>query len=405
MILFRNLPCRLADGSPAAIGIATLNAESTLNALSLDMIALLEHRLAAWEADPSIVLVMLEGAGSKAFCAGGDLQQLYQSMRSHHASPQAADPRANDYALEFFRREYALDYRIHTFAKPVLCWGHGIVMGGGIGLMAGASHRVVTEGSRLAMPEVAIGLYPDVGGSWFLNRMPGHTGRFLALTGASLNAADALFAKLADFHVPHGDKERLLDLLQLQAWSADAGNNHERLGGLLAMLQQAAQPLADSPLRRHFDLINLLCAGGGFEETVARITALQTDERWLAKAVGALAKGSPGAAWLAWHIQQRARHLSLADVFRLELGVSLAVAARPDFAEGIRALIIDKDQQPRWQPPAVSASRSGSPASEDDRLALAAWGAGFFTPLWPDGHHPLQHLGATSANTPERKAA
>lgn len=383
-VLFRTLPCRGASGGEAQIGVATLNAPGTLNALSLEMIALLEPQLAAWEADPAIVMVMLEGAGDKAFCAGGDLQQLYRSMREHHASPQSADPAANTYALEFFSREYALDYRIHTYAKPALVWGHGIVMGGGIGLMAGASHRVVTEGSRLAMPEVAIGLYPDVGGSWFLNRMPGRVGPFLALTGAALNAADAQFAGLADYRLAHADKARLLDMLQTQEWAAPAGgagaapaaaaggtvsaSNHNLLSALLARLQKSAPPAPASPLREHFDLINGLCASGQFGDMVLRIASLDSEDRWLQKAAASLRNGSPGAAWLAVAIQQRAKHMSLAEVFELELGVSLACAARPDFAEGIRALIIDKDMQPRWQP--ASLADVGE-----------TWGEGFFQTL------------------------
>jgi len=396
-VLFRTLPCRSVAGGGAQIGVATLNAPGTLNALSLDMIALLEPQLAAWEADSAIVLVMLEGAGDKAFCAGGDLQQLYRSMLEHHASPQSADPAANVYALEFFSREYALDYRIHTYAKPVLVWGHGIVMGGGIGLMAGASHRIVTEGSRLAMPEVAIGLYPDVGGSWLLNRAPGHIGPFLALTGAALNAADAQFARLADYRLAHAEKARLIDMLQTQEWAAPSGSsapavrvsrtascgfagaahqsggtppgaNHHRLSALLARLQKSAPPAPASPLREHFDLINDLCGSGNFGDMVLRIASLESEDRWLQKAATALRKGSPGAAWLAVAIQQRARHMSLAEVFQLELGVSLVCAARPDFAEGIRALIIDKDMQPRWQPASLA------DVSEN-------WGEGYFQTL------------------------
>ena len=401
-VLFRTLPCRSVSGGAALIGVATLNAPGTLNALSLEMIALLEPQLADWEADPAVVLVMLEGAGDKAFCAGGDLQQLYRSMREHHASPQSADPTANAYALEFFSREYALDYRIHTYAKPVLVWGHGIVMGGGIGLMAGASHRIVTEGSRLAMPEVAIGLYPDVGGSWFLNRAPGHIGPFLALTGAALNAADAQFARLADYRLAYADKARLIDMLQTQEWATPSGNpvpapaarasraapcgpsgsvgaahksgstspcaNYHRLSALLARLQKSAPPAPASPLREHFNLINDLCGSGNFGDMVLRIASLESEDRWLQKAATALRKGSPGAAWLAVAIQQRAKLMSLAEVFQLELGASLVCAARPDFAEGIRALIIDKDMQPRWQPASLA------DVSE-------TWGEGFFQAL------------------------
>ena len=195
------------------IGIATLASEKTLHAISLEMVSLLTPQLQRWQADPGVAMVLLQAQGEKAFCAGGDLQQLYRSMCEHHASPEREDIRANRYAAEFFEQEYRLDYLIHSFAKPILCWGHGIVMGGGIGLMAGCSHRVVTERSRLAMPEITIGLYPDVGGSWFLARMPGKTGVFLALTGANLNANDALFAGLADYRVAQSAKQSVIDAL------------------------------------------------------------------------------------------------------------------------------------------------------------------------------------------------
>src|SRR5579859_6287759 len=143
---------RAANG--ARIGVARLNAEKTLNALSLEMIELLIERMATWATDPDVALVVLEGAGEKAFSAGADLHKVRETMLAHHASAQRDDIRGNAYAAGFFGREYRLDYVIHTYPKPVLCWAHGIVMGGGVGLMSGASHRVVTNESRVAMPEI-----------------------------------------------------------------------------------------------------------------------------------------------------------------------------------------------------------------------------------------------------------
>jgi len=187
-----------ATGDGRLIGIASLNSPRTLNGFSLDMAHLLDARLQRWADDERIVCVLLQGAGEKAFCAGGDLRALYQSMQTYRASG-SDDILTNTYAADFFALEYRLDYRIHTYTKPIICWGHGIVMGGGIGLMAGASHRVVSEHSKLAFPEITIGLFPDVGGSWLLNRVPQYGGRFLALTGAPLNAGDAIYARLADY--------------------------------------------------------------------------------------------------------------------------------------------------------------------------------------------------------------
>jgi enoyl-CoA hydratase/carnithine racemase len=373
----------LAAHNGRRIGVATLASEKTLNALSLEMVNLLTPQLRQWQADPEVALVILQAQGDKAFCAGGDLQQLYRTMREHHASPERGDIRGNRYAAGFFEHEYRLDYLIHTFAKPILGWGHGIVMGGGIGLMAGCSHRVATEKSRLAMPEITIGLYPDVGGSWFLARMPGKTGVFLALTGAQLNASDAVFAGLADYRVAHAAKQSVLDALLAQDWGH--GHDAELLDRVLAeaqaaSLHDAAGAFAPAKLRSHFDLIQECCGKPTLPEIVDAILALASDDAWLQKAAATLRAGAPGSARLGYALQKRVRRLSLAEVFRLELVVSLHCAARPDFVEGIRALIVEKDQQPRWQPATLAA-------------ATAEWVEGFFDDPWGKDEHPLADLG------------
>jgi enoyl-CoA hydratase/carnithine racemase len=363
----------------ALIGIATLNAVKTLNALSLDMIDSLAGRLAAWAADSDIVLVALEGAGEKAFSAGADLHKMHETMLAHHASARHEDIRGNTYAAAFFGREYRLDYLIHTYPKPVLCWGHGIVMGGGVGLMSGASHRVVTGQSRVAMPEITIGLFPDVGGSWLLGRMPGATGLFLALTGARLQAADALFVKLADFCIDHERKSAVFDAIIAEAWTRDIDENERRLSALLRDFALTA--LAPGPLRGNFDLINRLCGGAELKEIVGAISGLKTDDAWLLRAAATLAAGSPGTAALSYELQRRTKHLSLAEVFRMEFIAALHCARRPDFAEGIRALLIDKDQRPHWQPPSL--------AQVSDE-----WTEGYFKSPWKPHEHPLADLGA-----------
>src|SRR5258708_6835305 len=159
---------RRADNGARA-GVARLNVEKSLNSLSLEMIDLLFERLSVWATDPGIAFAVLEAAGEKAFCAGADLHSLYRTMLEHHASAQSNDIRGNAYALAFFSREYRLDYLIHTYPKPVLCWGHGIVMGGGPGLMSGASPPRVAESSPLAMPELTLRLYPPARGPRWLN--------------------------------------------------------------------------------------------------------------------------------------------------------------------------------------------------------------------------------------------
>ncbi len=363
----------------ARIGIARLNAEKTLNALSLEMIDLLTERLSAWATDPGVALVVLESAGEKAFSAGADLHKVYEAMIGHHASAQRDDIRGNAYAAGFFGREYRLDYMIHTYPKPVLCWGHGIVMGGGVGLMSGASHRVVTNESRVAMPEITIGLYADVGGSWLLGRMPGATGLFLALTGARLQASDALFVKLADCCIDHARKAAVFDALLAQPWTSAPGANHRLLSAVLRAF--AEDNLPHGPLRQNFDLISKLCGGGELKDIVGAITGLETEDTWLVRAGVTLAAGSPSTAALSYELQRRAKYLSLADVFRMEFVASLHCARRPDFAEGIRALLIDKDQRPRWQPPTLA-------------QITPEWTDGFFASPWKAHEHPLADLGA-----------
>jgi len=334
----------LATASGHRFGVATLQAPGTLNALSLAMVQALAPVVRRWQTDDAIAGVVLQGAGDKAFCAGANLHELYHSLRQGGADPSA-------YARGFFGQEYELDYRIHTYDKPIVCWGHGIVIGGGLGLMAGASHRVVTQASRISMPEINIGLYPDVGGSWLLGRMPGRVGLFLALTAASLDAADAMFCGVADFALDAGGHAALLAAIQAARWTGSAREDRAAVSQLLAGL--ALRGLALSNVRRHFDLINEWMAGDDLPEIAARLRAVRSDDPWLTKAVRAFTNGSPTSAALAFELRRRARHLSLADVFRLEYDVSLGCCAHPDFVEGIRALLVDKDRAPRWTPASI----------------------------------------------------
>ena len=338
VVLFKEIPT--ANGK--RFGIATLNAPASLNALSVDMVRLLTPKLREWAADSAVVGVMLDAAGEKAFCAGGDLRQLYQTLLDCKAE-------RNEYAERFFGEEYELDYLIHTFPKPFVCWGHGIVMGGGVGLMAGCSHRVVTEGSRVAMPEVNIGLYPDVGGSWFLRRTPGRTGLFLAFTAAQINAADAIFAGLADVLVPHTAKAQVLEAIGTAAWKSAQGADRALMSALLAKAGEGAAMPA-SKLREHFDLINATLAGEDLLVIDRRLRALQSDDPWLQTAVKTYAKGAPSSVALSWALWQRVLRMSLAEVFRLEYWASLGFCAHADFAEGIRAVLVDKDRNPKWTP-------------------------------------------------------
>lgn len=356
-------------GGGLRLALATLDAPRSLHALTLDMIRLLDAALQRWALDPSIACVVLQSSTDKAFCAGGDVRSLREAIL---AQPQQLP---NQAALAFFSEEYRLDHRIHTFPKPVLVWGGGIVMGGGLGLMAGASHRVATETTRIAMPEVSIGLFPDVGGSWFLPRMPGRCGLFLGLTGAALNGADAVFTGLADYVILQQDRASVIEALcealseaDLQAPQA-AGVTLDRV---LRRFAAAPQAWPAAQVRTHVDAIGQMTAPRNCADVVAAIAGYRGDSPWLQRAAATLGAASPLSVALAWSLQERARHLGLAEVFRLELNVALRCCAHPDFAEGVRALLIDKDNAPRWQ--------AASPQEAEH----------CFAPLWPD--HPLASL-------------
>jgi len=330
------------------IGVATLNAPKALNALSLEMLELLSEKLSTWEQDDKVVCVLLQGAGDKAFCAGGDIRKLYQSIVE---SPQGP----NAYAENFFNVEYRLDYAIHRYSKPLVCWGHGFVIGGGLGLMAGARYRVVTETTHIAMPEIGIGLYPDVGASWFLTRMPGRTGLFVGLSACKLNAADALFAGLADRFISNDKKHILEQALiaadwQLESKSQHQNLNHQIVSALLKELEsQSDKSNLESKLRHKLDLINKLCDFNDLTAISDAIINHETGDPWFIKAQEKLKAGCPTTAYLVQEQIKRAKYLSLAEVFQMEFIMAMQCCFHPDFPEGVRALLIDKDYQPKWQ--------------------------------------------------------
>lgn len=358
------------------VGIATLNSPQTLNGLSLDMCNLLAEQLNEWQDDESIAMVVFRGAGEKAFCAGGDLHGLYKAMQEN-ANGEAWN---NTYARKFFDDEYRLDYQIHTYPKPILCWGNGIVMGGGVGLMMGASHRVVTDTTRFAMPEISIGLFPDVGGTWMLARLPGGTGLFLALTGAQLGAGDCRFLGLADYTLGSGQWDELVGKLQAANWSGARSDNDLVLRRLLIALQPSAD-IASGPLQQHYSLIRQSCDGTDFNAICSAVASwADHEDPWLKRAATTFKSGAPGSARLSFALLDRVRLLSLAEVFRQEYIVSLHCGVQGDFQEGIRALLIDKDKQPKWNPATLEE-------------ATDAWVQRFFQIPWPDlVAHPLTDL-------------
>ncbi|WP_165954386.1 enoyl-CoA hydratase/isomerase family protein [Seongchinamella unica] len=366
-VVFEELPA--AEGK---VGRITLSVAATLNSLTLEMVDQLQEKLNAWSTDDSIAAVFIEGAGEKAFCAGGDVQALYKSAVEQPGGPC-------EYAEAFFTREYRMNYTLHTYAKPLICWGHGIVMGGGLGVMAGCSHRVVTERTRIAMPEVTIALFPDVGGSWFLNHAPGKTGEFLALTGASINGADAIYIGIADRFIASEHKDAVIAGLCQQQWSTEPAANHARVRHVLRPF--AEQSISASPagqVEPHAATIAQLLDGDDIHDIIDKITSQDTDDPWLAKARDSLAHGSKLAAlWIDRQLWET-RHAGLAEIFQAEIMLATNIIRHPEFAEGVRALLIDKDRKPAWQ---YQASRDVPTALLDQ----------FFTPPWRE--NPLADLG------------
>ncbi|MEZ5570476.1 MAG: enoyl-CoA hydratase/isomerase family protein [Halioglobus sp.] len=359
------------SASAGKIGRVRLNVAATLNSITLEMVDLLQAKLDAWRFDDSIAAVFIEGAGEKAFCAGGDVQALYQSAIATPGGPC-------EYAEAFFAREYRMNYTLHTYAKPLICWGHGIVMGGGLGVMAGCSHRVVTEKTRIAMPEVTIALFPDVGGTWFLNHMPGNTGQFLALTGASINAADAIYTGIADRFITSERKAEVMEQLLRQHWGTGAAGNHARVRHVLRpFTEQSVGQCPGGQVEPHLGSIHTLCDGDDVHEIVDNIVSLSTQDPWLSKAGESLAHGSPLAAlWISRQLHEQ-RYASLKECFQSEISLVTNIVRHPEFAEGVRALLIDKDRSPRWQ---YRASRDVPESLLDN----------FFTAPWE--HNPLADL-------------
>lgn len=369
VLLLEEIPA----GGGKRLAQVTLNAPKALNALSLDMIRRLIPRLRAWDEDPDVVCIFIEGAGDKAFCAGGDIVRIYHGMRAMDGHGDG-DP---EYPDAFFEGEYRLDYTIHYLTTPVVAWGDGIAMGGGMGILQGASHRVVTENARLAMPEIGIGLFPDVGATWFLNHIPGRTGLFLALTGAQMNAGDALYCGLADRFIPAAARDEVLAALgTLDDWT-DPSRAVSRV--LRRFENEADVHCPASHVRKHRELIGQLTDGDTLSDIVSALRGLsENDDAWLARAGQTIDKGCPASAALMHEQLRRGAHLSLRQCFLRELKMARQCIRHPDFREGIRALLIDKDGKPRWR----HASVAEVPDDYVEEHFASSW----------EGEHPLTDL-------------
>lgn len=336
-----------------AAGVVRLNRPKAINALTLEMTREIAAALDAFETDAKIGLILLEGAGERGLCAGGDIRGLYESAKAH-----------GDLGKVFWREEYILNARIASFPKPYVAYMDGLVMGGGIGLAAHASHRIVTEKTKVGMPEVGLGFFPDVGGTWLLSRAPGEIGTYLGLTGQTANGSDTLHARMADIEIATADWPALRTALTELPAETDGD-------AVMATIRRFAVSSAPGPVAQQQKLIDRVFRHDTVEQIVA---ALEQDGSAFAQAaLAAMKEKSPRGLKVALKLLRLARtSSSLEECLVREYRAALEVFASADFVEGVRAAIIDKDRKPKWKPPRLEdvtpdiVDRYLTPLGDDD---------------------------------------
>jgi enoyl-CoA hydratase/carnithine racemase len=316
-----------------------INAERSLNALNLEMINLMRPLLKEAAQSERCKAVIIDSEGNKAFCAGGDVVSLHNAIKHGDI----------EFCETYFEQEYRLDYELHTFPKPVITWGGGIVMGGGMGLLTSSSHSIVTETSLLAMPEITIALYPDVGASWFLNRLHGRLGLFLALTGARLNAMDAQFLGLSSFVLNESQKSLMTDHLLAADWGS--AHEHAVVNRVLNGLAKGIDKTLFKPeqVQTHLQEINQIMQQNTRLEMFRALSEYSGESAFMRQASKTFKAGSPLSAHVIVSQLERTKYLSLKEVFELELALSVQCCAIGEFGEGVRALLVDKDGAPQWR--------------------------------------------------------
>jgi enoyl-CoA hydratase len=312
-----------------AAGRITVNRPKALNSLTLDMVHNFTKALDGWKNDDAVCVIVIDGAGTRGLCAGGDIRALLES-----------GSRNDGMAETFWRDEYKLNAAIGSYPKPVIAFMDGIVMGGGVGISAHASCRIVTEKTMLAMPEVGIGLLPDVGGTWLLSHAPGELGTYLALTGSRIGGADAILAGLADYFV---QSERLPELAKALAETGDVE----------AVVKSFASDPGPAPLAEKAAAIDVMFGHDTVEQILE--TARTSGDDWAVKTAAEVEAKSPTSVKVTLAALRGARALdSLEDCLTVEFRIISRMFHAPDFREGVRAAVIDKDQSPRWQPASLS---------------------------------------------------
>ncbi len=309
-------------------GVIVLNRPKALNALTHAMVQAIWPQMLAWKDDPAVSRVIISGSGEKAFCAGGDIRALYDLGKAGRAAE----------AKPFWREEYTLNHLLKTYPKPVVSLLNGIVMGGGVGMSFHGSHRVASEKLMFAMPEVGIGFFPDVGASWFLPRLPHCIGTYLALTGTRIGLGDALALGLVTNAV---ESTRMAEL----ALALDADEPVD------AILQRFAIPVPASPLMEHKALIADIFAEDSLPAIMAKLSyAALGGSLFASQTFETMQVKSPTSMAIALEQVRRGATMSFADVMRMEYRIVCRIADGHDFYEGVRAVIVDKDQKPLWRP-------------------------------------------------------
>ncbi|MBC3920683.1 enoyl-CoA hydratase/isomerase family protein [Undibacterium sp. CY18W] len=350
------------------IGYITLDRPKALNSLSLDMVRALTTTLLAWQDDQSVRAVFIHGSSEKAFCAGGDIRFFYDVG--------TATPKGDSALLEdFFTEEYALNHLIHFYPKPYIALMNGVVMGGGMGIAQAGNDcrlRIVTERTKMAMPEVNIGLFPDVGGGYFLSRAPGQIGTYMGLTGEIINAADALYAGLADVFIPTSELPALMHLLE-QNTATD----------VRAAIREFAVPFADQALPGNSKLaanrsgIDALFSGNSAIEITNHLQ--QDTSEFAQQAFAIMQKRSPLLMSVTLEQLRRSASMTVSDCLRMERNMVRHCFKHGEVLEGVRALVVDKDNTPRWSPATLAEVTTEQVAN-------------FFTEVWPTHAHPLRFL-------------
>lgn len=309
------------------VGRLRLDRPAALHALNIGMVATMRAALDRWASDDAVAAVLIDHAEGRGFCAGGDIAFLRDSALNDGGVGGRA----------FFANEYRLNNQLFGYAKPVVAFMDGVTMGGGVGIALPATYRVATENTRLAMPETGIGLFPDVGGGWHLSRLEGRVGQFLALTGARLDGAECVALRLATHYLPAEA------LPEAKARIAEDPTRIEGVLGQLAVTPPEARIVAN------IERINRLFASDRFEDIIAALEADDSD--WSLKELATLRTKSPQTCKVALRqLREGAAAATFADNMAIEYRIASRVLTRPDFAEGVRAVIVDKDNAPKWQP-------------------------------------------------------